>query len=226
MSGHSFVAKSLLFALLTVWTTTVGSAWVSPNPGRRFLSIPFPRQTVVTLRARGKGSLGKELGGGAIGGNKKDSGSGITSKARSSVNWIPLSVSASALPQIEDKVQLIDTNLFTLQNAQTNPTGAVSVLKHRDQTYCFSVNCPSCKIPLTKATVLPAAATNNRTAPRLLCDFCKAEFDLSTGETLESTIETGLLGGIARKVFASQDHGPLKLYKLGEKGGKLLISLD
>jgi nitrite reductase/ring-hydroxylating ferredoxin subunit len=181
----------------------------------------------LALRARGKGSLGKELGGGSTGENK---GIGSGGKAScSSVNWIPLSVAASALPEIEDKVQLIDTNLFTLKNSQTNPTGAVSVLKHREKTYCFSVNCPSCKIPLTKATVLPAVVSNNnnrKTGPRLVCDFCKAEFDLSTGETLESTMQTGFLGGIAKKIFASQDHGPLKLYKLGEKGGKLLISLD
>jgi len=145
---------------------------------------------------------------------------------KTDINWIPIQVSAKSLPTTENKVELIDTNLITMKNAQTNPTGAVSVMKYGKQTYCFSVNCPSCKIPLTKAQALEGTKESSN-QPRLVCDFCKATYNLKTGEKLESAVPNpGILGGIAKSIFSAKDNGPLPVYQLGEKNGKLVIALE
>jgi len=179
------------------------AAWVSfPS------NIPTKR-SVMSMR-RGRGSLGKEVGG----------GNGMGSST-SSVNWIPIQVSAKSLPSEDNKVAVIDTNLPTMKNAQTNPTGAVSVVKYNGQTYCFAVNCPSCKIPMTKAQCI-----KGESGPSIVCDFCKATYDLKSGAKQKSTAPKGILGGIANSIFSSQSSGPLPIYKLGEKNGKLLIALD
>lgn len=183
---------------------------------------------------RGRGSLGKEFGGGASAEGMGSNASGMSggnsggagNSGASGVNWIPIQVSAKSLPAEENKVGLIDTNLPTMKNGQTNPTGAVSVIKYNEQTYCFAVNCPSCKIPLTKAQCVPGTPESSN-QPRIVCDLCKATYNVKTGLKLQSAVSNaGLVGGIAKAVFSAKESGPLPVYKLGEKGGKLLIALD
>jgi nitrite reductase/ring-hydroxylating ferredoxin subunit len=137
------------------------------------------------------------------------------------LNWCPTLAKVSDLPQQDGVVSLIDTNLPTLKNGATNPTGAVSVAKLNGNTYCFSVNCPQCKIPLTKAMLLDGP-------PRLACTFCKTTYDLKSGQKVETAPEVtgGMLGGLVKNLFSAQEGGPLPLYKLGEKAGKVLIAFD
>jgi nitrite reductase/ring-hydroxylating ferredoxin subunit len=184
---------------------------------------------------RGRGSFGSE-----IEGSNGLSSSGITSNQRRGlgqqqtsgpiINWIPISVSAKQLPTEPNTVGIIDTNLPTMKVANTNPTGAVSVLKYNDETYCFAVNCPSCQIPLTKATAIEPIRNDNdgtTTGPRLVCDLCKATYDLKTGTKLQSAVANpGFFGSIVKTLFSAKDSGNLKTYKLGERNGKLLIALD
>lgn len=225
-----------LLTVVAVLATST-SAWTSQPQN----ALGQRRRVALNVR-RGQGNLGKQIGDENIGNvnNMNDNGGGAVGMgssgrtptgAASSVNWLPIAVSAKTLPTEENQVGLIDTNLFTLKNGQTNPTGAVSVIKYQGQTYCFSVNCPSCQIPLTKATCLPPAPkdesnNNNNGHPRLVCDFCKATYNVKTGDKLPSAVaNAGFLGGIAKSLFSSKESGPLPVYKLGEKGGKLLIAL-
>ena len=183
-------------------------------------TVPRTQRSALLMR-RGRGSLGREVGGG-------DSDAAVPGATGmgSSINWIPIAVSAKALPTENNKVGLIDTNLPTMKNSQINPTGAVSVIKYKDQTYCFAVNCPSCKIPLTKAQVIDGNAESGK-QPRLVCDFCKATYNLKSGAKLPSAVpNVGILGGIAKTIFSAKDSGPLPVYQLGEKNGKLVIALD
>lgn len=183
---------------------------------------------------RGRGTLGKEVGFEGTNNDEENKGIGNTNKkglgsSTSSgpvINWIPIQVTTKELPKENNVVGIIDTNLPTMKVSQTNPTGAVSVIKYKDITYCFSINCPSCKIPLTKAKVIDGDMSSNN-QPRIVCDLCKSTYNVKTGEKLKSAIDNpGILGGIAKTIFSSQDTGNLKTYKLGEKNGKLLIALD
>lgn len=134
------------------------------------------------------------------------------------------------LPSQVNKVGLLDTDLPTLKNSATNPTGAVAVVKaDNDQTYCFSSSCPSCQIPLTKAKVVESTKAT-APHPRLVCDFCKATYSLKDGAHLEGDDAVkqggGLFGGLVKNVFAAKESGPLKMYKLGQKGKDLVIAVD
>ena len=189
-------------------------------------SVPTQR-TMLSMR-RGRGSLGKEFGDSAAAASGMGTSAGGASDGRSNsqINWIPIAVSAKSLPAENNKVGLIDTNLPTMKNSQINPTGAVSVIKYKDKTYCFAVNCPSCKIPLTKAQAVEGNAESGKN-PRLVCDFCKATYNMKTGAKLASAVpNAGILGGIAKSIFSAKDNGPLPVYQLGEKNGKLVIALD
>ena len=137
------------------------------------------------------------------------------------VNWCPTLAKVSDLPTENGSIGIIDTNLPTLKNGATNPTGAVSVGKIDGNLYCFAINCPQCKIPLTKAMMLAGPA-------RVACTFCKSTYDLKTGSKVDTAAEVsgGMLDGIVKSIFSAQDGGPLSVYKLGEKGGKVLIDLD
>lgn len=211
--------------------TLMVTAW-SNNPNIRFAA---QRTTTTNLEMkRGRGQIGKEVGFESTNNNNSDNtnSKGMGSKGSSSsggqpvINWIPISASSNLLPTEENKVGIIDTNLPTMKNGQTNPTGAVSVIKYNDITYSFAINCPSCKIPLTKATVVESSNDSNG-QPRLVCDLCKATYNIKTGEKLKSAVANpGIIGGLAKTLFSSQDTGNLKTYKLGERNGKLLIALD
>lgn len=141
-------------------------------------------------------------------------------------NWIQTKNTVKDIPQEEGKVGLIETGAFLLVDKATNPNGAVSVVKYGPQTYCFSVNCPKCKIPMTKAKTLPPNEETQNKAPRIACDFCKSTFNLKTGAPVKTQEGAGLFGNIAKAVLSAQDTTPLPVYELGEKNGKILFSMD
>jgi len=218
---------ALLFAAAFTLTSTVVVAW-TPAATATFSR----RSCVLTMkRAAGRrGGLQREIGEGGKGLGSSSSSSKASPRRSSSaaaVNWCSLPIpSKQVMDQPEGKVTFIDTNLPTLKSTATNPTGAVSVLKHKGSMYCFSSSCPCCKVPLTKSKVL----VDGDSRSRLVCDLCKTNYDLKTGEKLASdpsTGGTGLLGGIVKSVLsANPDAGPLPVYRLGEKNGKLLIAVD
>jgi nitrite reductase/ring-hydroxylating ferredoxin subunit len=148
------------------------------------------------------------------------------------LNWCPTPIPRSDLPTIENQVVLLETQLPSLKNRQTNPKGAVAVTKYDGQTYCFDIACPACKIPLTKAIcrTIPDVDDDEYEIEVITCDFCKATYELETGErqTESAVQDKGFLGSMANKVFASStaNSGPLKFYQLGEKNGQVLISFD
>eukprot|EP00538_Stauroneis_constricta_P007070 CAMPEP_0119555720 /NCGR_PEP_ID=MMETSP1352-20130426/7845_1 /TAXON_ID=265584 /ORGANISM="Stauroneis constricta, Strain CCMP1120" /LENGTH=212 /DNA_ID=CAMNT_0007602531 /DNA_START=52 /DNA_END=687 /DNA_ORIENTATION=+ len=179
------------------------------------------RRSTLMMK-RGRGSFKKEIEGPAGMGSSR--GGAAVGSGR---NWITIpKVKPSQLPKTEGKVELIETQAIQLVDGNTNPKGAVSVMKYEDETYCFSVSCPCCKIPLTKAKPSPPSADSNG-SPRVSCDLCKSTYSLKTGEQLESAESTGFFGGIAKSVLsANTDSGPLPVYALGEKNGRVLISLE
>jgi nitrite reductase/ring-hydroxylating ferredoxin subunit len=173
----------------------------------------FATRRCAMAMKRGQGSSFKEVGQGSSG------------KQRS---WFPVAGvrSVSDLSQQSSKIQVVDSMLDVLINPQTNPTGAVCLTRYQNQLYCFNSSCPSCKIPLTKAQVM--SPERGSKAPRLSCGFCRATFNLSNGERLETPSEGGgLLSGLMKNVFAAKASGPLPIYALGEgKDGQLVISVD
>eukprot|EP00956_Cyclotella_meneghiniana_P013489 scaffold19546_cov65-Cyclotella_meneghiniana.AAC.6 len=122
-------------------------------------------------------------------------------------NWIATSIpSLGDLPKETNVVKVIDTNVASITDKNINPTGAVSIVNYQDEsattTYCFSVSCASCKIPLTKGKVLPPKESGDA---RLQCDLCGATYNLRSGE--------------------QNKEEKLPVYALGEKGGKVFISM-
>mmetsp|Transcript_18348 Transcript_18348/g.25883 ORF Transcript_18348/g.25883 Transcript_18348/m.25883 type:complete len:216 (-) Transcript_18348:123-770(-) len=211
----SFSSLVALLCLLVVSTTSY--SFNAPT-----------RRSVMTMK-RGRGSFKKEAGGGGSASNVKPMAGGLSSDATAAApkgRWVPVQgiKSMKELPQEEGSVQLVDTMADVLVNGATNPTGAVAVVKYEGSTYCFSSSCSKCKIPLTKAKVLPG---NDETGnvPRLQCDFCQAAYNIRTGEPVASEGGGGLFSGVAKAVFSSQDAVPLPTYSLGEQNGKVLINL-
>ena len=195
------------------------------------LGTPTRRSTMTMKRAGGGRGMKKNVAGNtSSGGMGSASASGSVDTAGfSSTKWIQTPVSKNELGKAQEgKVTLIDTNVPKLKDGLTNPTGAVSVAKQNGETFCFSSSCPSCKIPLTKAKIL--GPTSSRASPAVACDFCKSAYDLKTGKKIEVSPEEaggGMFAGLAQGLFKAQgNNDPLKMYQLGEKGGKLLISLD
>lgn len=209
---------SSLLLLLLFLSSSTNAYYISTS------STPYfgTRRSAMSMK-RGRGSFQKEMGGAGMGkGSSSPSSSSSSFGGSSNVNWCQLKTKTSELPKDEGKVMFIDTELPTLKNGATNPTGAVSVATFGGQTYCFGSSCPSCKIPLAKAKIL----TSSTGAPTLSCDFCKAAYDLKSGAKVESIESAGLLGGVVKNIMAAQSSGPIPIYKLGEKGGKLLIAVD
>lgn len=64
---------------------------------------------------------------------------------------------------------------------------------------------------------MPAKETKDG---RLQCDFCGATYNLRTGEPVEK--EGGKLLGF---LFSKSEKEKLPVYALGEKGGKVFISM-
>jgi nitrite reductase/ring-hydroxylating ferredoxin subunit len=213
---HSPFTTAAALILTSLWSTTryYGEAY----------SVPFfaTRRSALTMK-RGRGSLGREVGGRPSPANNSNNSNGPS--LGSSLNWCPIPA-GQTLPTTEGKVGFLDTNLPTMKNGNTNPTGAVAAVRYDDNIYCFASACPSCQVPLSKAKILPANEETKQRAPRLTCDFCKATYSLGDGSKLQTTESGGILGGVVKSIFASQSSGPLKLYKLGEQKGKLLIVVD
>jgi nitrite reductase/ring-hydroxylating ferredoxin subunit len=180
------------------------------------------RRSTMTMK-RGRGSFNKEIGGGSMPSSPSSSSGGGLSGG---VNWIQTKNKVQDLPQEEGKIGLIETGAFLLVDKATNPNGAVSVVKYGPETYCFSVNCPKCKIPMMKAKTLPPNDETQNKAPRIACDFCKSTFNLKTGAPLQAQEAAGILGSIAKAVMSAQDATPLPVYTLAEKNGKVLFSME
>ena len=188
-------------------------------------SDAFAVRRTMTMK-RGRGSFGKEFGEG-IGGAKPSSSGGISSTPGAPRSqWVPVQGIASMkdLPTEEGKVKIIDTMAEGLKNGATNPTGAVAVIKYGPATYCTSVACSACKIPLNKAKIAGPSSETARD-PRIICDFCAATFNLRTGQRVASEGGNGILGGITKALFSAKSAESLPVYALGEKDGKVLINL-
>jgi len=187
-------------------------------PGFQIRSVP---STSHLLARRGRGGIGRDADSTTKSSNPKGMASDASGSGGMVSSWCQLPA-GSKLPTEENKVVFFDTNLPTLKAQATNPTGAVSVTKFKEQTYCFSHACPSCKIPLTKAK----ASVSSDGSPIIRCDFCKSSYNLQTGEKMESEDTGGFFGGVIKSVFAANadSAGPLRLFKLGENSkGKLMI---
>ena len=218
---------AFLFLQITLISAWMIGTHTHPVSAYSVASTPvasFQRTTTTLHMKRGRGSLGREVSGSGspgntkgMGGSSKDSGfASSSSSSSSSSRWCTVP-KGQTLPTQENQVTLLTTNLPTLIDKGINPTGAVSVLKYNNDMYCFSVNCPCCKIPLTKAVA--------KDKDILECNFCKSTYSLTTGQRLENN-DKGLLGGMVQSVLSSspQNKGPLMLYQLGEDAnGKLLI---
>jgi len=186
----------------------------------------------LMMARRGKGNLKKSIEGDSSTSNSSSSGkkgmmsSGTSTSNSSGKNWVKVQgvKSMADLPQEENQVKLIETGAITLKDANTNPNGAVGVVKYNGKTYCFSAQCSCCKIPMTKAKVLsPNEETNNE--PRIECDFCKSTFNIKTGEVLSDASKPGFLGGMVKGVFSATEKTPITTYALGEKNGDIVIAL-
>jgi nitrite reductase/ring-hydroxylating ferredoxin subunit len=79
---------------------------------------------------------------------------------------------------------------------------------------------------MTKAYPLPPNEETNNAAPRVACDFCQSTYNLQTGRRVASQKTKGIFGGLAKAVLGSQESGPLNVYQLGEKNGKVMFSMD
>jgi len=230
------VMAALVTLMVSITLFADAYSFMSTTRTTRTAAAVTTRRSTMYMK-RGRGSFKKE-----IGGDGGDSTSGVGSSGSSfggsssaatgggARNWLQVpDKTTKDLPVEEGKVLLLETNAFLLKNAQTNPNGAVSVLKYEGETYCFDANCPNCKIPMTKAKALPpneeTEQTNN--APRVACDFCQSTYNLKSGEKLESQQGGGLFGGIAKAVLgANKDAGTLQIYQLGEKNDKIMFSMD
>ena len=193
--------------------------------GHAFAPMIISGRSSTALMAKGRRSLRKTVAGGSSGSSVKPMGGEMASNKKN--NWVPVKGFSSMkdLPKDENVVTLVDTMADPLMNGATNPNGAVSVVNYDGKTYCFSSSCSSCKIPLTKAKVLPANEETDNVHPRLSCDFCKATYNVRTGERVADAGETGLMGGIVKGLFSAQEKAPLPIYDLGEKNGQVLINL-
>ena len=174
---------------------------------------------------KGRRSLKKTIGGGSSG-----MGSAGTSKSPAmsgpSKSWLPVKGVSSMkdLPQMENEVKLVETMAPQLTDGRTNPNGAVGVVNYDGNTYCVGAACSCCKIPLTKAEVLPPTEETG-TAPRLACDFCGTTYNIVTGEVVAEAKKAGIMGSIVKGVFSASEKQSLPVYALGEKSGQVLIAL-
>jgi nitrite reductase/ring-hydroxylating ferredoxin subunit len=186
----------------------------------------------LSMARRGKGLDVPDGGASGTGGNggnrlgkpKSIRGSEPSSKGGGySANWIQTTIpSIKSLPQERDVVRVIETGVPALIDRGTNPNGAVSIVnRDNGRTYCFSSSCSSCKIPLTKATVLGPNDETNGMDDRIQCDFCGATYNLRTGTPVKE--EGGKALGF---LFSGSKGTPLPVYGLGEQGGKVYINLS
>ena len=208
---QTLLSAVLLFCALVISTTAFSPAQLNPRFSQT--SLDARRKSLRKTVAAGNNSRGvKPMGGDMETGTK--------------TNWVPVEGMSSMkdLPQEENSVKLVDTHADQLINGATNPTGAVSVVNYSGKTYCFASSCSRCQIPLTKAKVLPPSDETGEN-PRISCDFCKATYNIRTGERVENAEKPGLIGGVVTGLFSKSDEVPLPIYDLGEKSGQVLINL-
>lgn len=182
-----------------------------------------PQRAAVSIMAKRRGGLKKEMGAGNSANVQSMSG-GTDSGAR----WVPVTGVASVadLPtQEEGKVGILETGAPALIDKAANPMGAVAVVRYGPNTYCTSISCASCKIPMTKARVLEPLPEETGKDPRIACDFCSATYNLRTGERVTTVPKGGIMGGIVKGLFSAQDENPLPVYELGESKGKVVINV-
>jgi len=209
----------LITAIVAFVVTT--DAYVTPPAYTRTVSNTF----VMMAKGR-KGSLRKNVeGSNGMGGSKGGSkGLGKEMGSSKTTNWVAVKgISSGDLPT-DDEIKLIDTNAEPLMDVGTNPNGAVCVVGFAGKTYCCAVNCPTCKIPMNKALVLPPTDETGDD-PRMCCNFCKVTYNLRTGARVENAEKAGLVGGIVKGLFSTSDKIGLKTYELGEKKGQIVINL-
>lgn len=139
-------------------------------------------------------------------------------------NWTPIP-NLSSLPKEKGVVKLVETFAPALTDPRTNPNGAVSVANYDEKTFCFSMGCSSCKIPLTKARIIEANEETDMKDPRIACDFCGSTYNIRTGECLADSESKGIVGGVMKGLFAKNKKEPLRTFDLGERNGKVLINL-
>jgi hypothetical protein len=165
-------------------------------------STSFQTKRSVMYMKRGRGSFQKEVGGGSSSSSTGSSAGGIGSSSGSSFgaggsnrNWLQVpDKTTDDLPTVEGKVQLLETQAYLLKNAQTNPNGAVSVLKYEGETYCFEANCPNCKVRscaffrivtvnfclLVRLCVCVYVCVQMESLSRKCCSHLDFQFDLRT----------------------------------------------
>jgi len=190
------------------------------------MNVLGTHRSTMTMKRAGPG--GKKNINQALGNKPSGLGSGSAAPMPAN-NWIQTSITSTDFAKLpEGKIELLDTNVLTLKDSLTNPTGAVSVLKQNGETFCFSSSCPSCKIPLSKAKILEP--TSSRSSTVVACTFCKSAYDLKSGKKTEVSPDEaggGIFAGLAQGLFKMQGkNDPLPMYQLGEKDGKLLISIN
>ena len=188
------------------------------------------RTTAMMARGgRGKKKVGDILGNNGEEGVESGSSSAASTGFATTANWFSMPTEPWDLSKAkEGKVELFDTNLITLKDSLTNPTGAVSVLRHKGEIFCFSSSCPSCKIPMSGAKVLPI--TSSRPSPLIACTFCKSAYNLKSGRKTDVSADEiggGMFAGFTKSLFkASGNNDPLRIFQLGEKDGNILINLN
>ncbi|KAL7542669.1 hypothetical protein ACHAXR_011975 [Thalassiosira sp. AJA248-18] len=187
-----------------------------------FAPASLPHQSsssALSMAKRGKGLSGVG-GSNKLSNPKSISGSETNENSSPKSNWAQTSIPGiKSLPKEKYEVKVVETQVPSLIDKNVNPTGAVSIVNYEDKTYCFSVGCASCKIPLTKAKVLdPVEGTGDDA--RLQCDFCGATYNLRTGKPVEK--ESGKLMGF---LFSKSKDVELPVYGLGEQGGKVFINV-
>lgn len=216
--------------LLIASVVTIRAYILAPTLNTRIIggtALMMAKGRKGSLRQNVEGSS-KSGGGKPLGGGGKPIGGGGRVTSGKKANWLPVKGISSAddLPTEEEgnKIKLADTYADVLMDGATNPNGAVCIMAYGGKTYCTAVNCPTCKIPLNKATLYaPNDETNGD--PRLCCDFCKTTFNLRTGTRVENAESTGVVGGIVKGLFSASTKAPLKTYELGEKNGQIVINL-
>mmetsp|Transcript_38322 Transcript_38322/g.42390 ORF Transcript_38322/g.42390 Transcript_38322/m.42390 type:complete len:220 (-) Transcript_38322:263-922(-) len=190
------------------------------------------RRSMMYMGRRGRGSI-NEFRENSSSSSSNKSGKGLGGEAAApspkpaTANWNPVQgiTSINDLPTEEGKVKVIETMATPFINSQTNPKGAVAVVKYGKSTYCTSISCAMCQIPLDKAKILePNEETNN--IPRLSCTFCQATFNLLTGEQLKPTKGGNLLGGMMKGLFSKSEGQSQPVYALGEKNGQVFINAN
>ena len=215
MISTKFTTVTLLFISIMIASTN------------SYVPALITKRSTMTMR-KGRKSLKKTINNGLGGGPSNVKPMAAENTMSQKTNWVPVAglSSMSDLPQKENEVQLVETNAPQLQDARTNPNGAVSVVNYEGKTYCFSSSCSSCKIPLTKAKLYEPNEETDGLYPRLACDFCGATFNVRTGEKVSDVGgKGGLFGGVIKGLMGAKPSDKLPTYDLGEKNGEVLINL-